>query len=178
MFEYRPYSKDTQLGRKSQKEPELPKLRVKKPRKKRAPKKNLNVEVFHNRKIPHWKQRGAVKTKTANRVLRYYGEQCAVCGNQEYALHHIVHKGYGIGGRGVWTNLVPLCETHHTGADGVHTHIEKDQYWKDKHLKLFGPHYFKDMWDLWMLGLIESPTEELYERFMEQEREKIDSQGD
>lgn len=168
---FHPYSKSKQLGG-SQKEKDTPKFKVQKPRKKKKQKVNKNIEMFHNRKIPHWKQRGAVKTKAANETLRFYGEFCAVCGNPNYALHHVMHKGFGIGGRGVWRNLVPLCELHHTGAEGVHTIPTFDQFWKDKHEKLFGPHYYKDCWDLWMDGLIENPTEELHEKFMLLEEER------
>ncbi|MEE3895345.1 HNH endonuclease [Priestia megaterium] len=149
----------------------------KNPKKNKKPKKNTNVTMYHNRKIPHWKQRGEVPRKQGNEALRHYGEYCAVCGNPEFQLHHIVHKGYGIGGRGRWRNLVPLCLFHHTGEKGVHTIAAFDQYWKDLHEKKFGPHYYKDQWDLWMEGLISSPTETLFERFMQSEEERLANIG-
>lgn len=169
------YSKEQQL-RGHQKEKDTPDFRSKRTYKKKSkPKVNKNIEMFHNRAIPYWKQRGRVTTKEANETLRHYGEQCYLCGNPNYALHHVMHKGYGIGGRGVWTNLIPLCELHHTGNLGPHKLSEVDQQLKELHEKQFGPHYFKDMYDLWMDGLIENPTEELYKRFMKKEREKCGS---
>ncbi len=169
--DFNPYPKSKQLAG-HQKDKDTPNFKLQKPRKKRKTKVNKNIEMFHNRKIPHWKKRGEVSRKTANETLRFYGEACAICGNPNYQLHHIMHKGYGIGGRGVWRNLVPLCELHHTGAEGVHTNKIFDQFWKDKHESLFGPHYFKDAWDLWMERHIENPTQELHEKFMKQEENR------
>lgn len=172
MFEkVRSYSKAEQL-KGHQKEKDTPKFKVQKPRKKRKPKENKNIEMFQNRKIPYWKQRGRVTTKEANKALSYYGECCYFCNSPHYALHHVVHKGFGIGGRGVWTNLIPLCQLHHTGKLGPHTILEVDEHLKQLHEKQFGPHFFKDMWDLWMDGLIENPTDELYEKFMKGELER------
>jgi 5-methylcytosine-specific restriction endonuclease McrA len=164
---FRPVPKPVKAEKKIQ-----PYMKKRPKKKKRKPKKNTNVEMFHNRRIPHWKKRGEVPRKEANEALRHYDEYCAVCGNPNYSLHHIVHKGYGIGGRGVWRNLVPLCITHHTGEKGVHTIAKYDQYWKDRHKELFGEYYYCDRWDLWMKGLIENPTEELYERFMKEQEAK------
>ncbi|MCK1982203.1 MULTISPECIES: hypothetical protein [Peribacillus] len=153
---------------------EKPRYKERRPKKK-PKKKNTNVLMFHNRRIPHWKQRGAVPKKEAIKALHFYGEHCAVCMSPEYQLHHVTHKGYGIGGRGVWRNLVPLCGYHHTGDGGPHKNIETvDKAWKEAHEKIFGSHYFKDAYDLWMEGLISSPTEDLLEAFMEGEgNEKI-----
>jgi 5-methylcytosine-specific restriction endonuclease McrA len=167
--EVRSYSKADQL-KGHQKQKDKPKYKEKRPKKK--PKVNKNIEMFRGRRIPHWKKRGEVPRKEANKTLRFYGEQCFYCGNPQYSLHHVMHKGFGIGGRGVWTNLIPLCEKHHTGDLGPHKNPSTvDKELKERHEKLFGPHYYKDRWDLWMEGLIENPTDELYQRFMERERE-------
>lgn len=169
-FKFSPYSKKEQT-RPSQKEKDKPDFKSKRQRKRR-PKTNTNVEMYKNRKIPHWKKRGEIKTKEAIKALHHYGEECAVCQNPNYQLHHVVHKGYGIGGRGRWRNIVPLCLNHHTGADGVHTIIANDEYWKEKHHQQFGPYFHCDPWDLWMKGVIENPTEELFEKRMLLEEEK------
>lgn len=163
---FSPYSKEYQL-RGHQKEKETPKFKPQRHKKKpKRPKVNKNIEYFHGRRIPHWKQRGAVKTKAANQSLRFWGEECYFCGNPEFHLHHIKHKGFSIGGRGVETNLIPLCMEHHTGNSGVHKNIELDQQLQEMAEELFSEHYYKDAYDLWMDRLISSPTEELREAFM------------
>ena len=169
---FSPYSKEYQL-RGHQKEKETPKFKPQRHKKKpKQPKVNKNIEYFHGRRIPHRKQRGAVTTKQANEALRHYGEYCYRCGSPEYHLHHVKHKGFGIGGRGVWRNLIPLCVHCHIGKGGVHDDAEFDEQLKQMHEEKFGPRYFQDAYDLWMDGLIESPTEELYERYMQQEEVK------
>lgn len=169
---FSPYSKEYQL-RGHQKEKDKPNFKQQRHKKKpKRPKVNKDIEYFHGRKIPHRKKRGAVTTKQANEALRRYGEYCYRCGSPNYQLHHVKHKGFGISGRGVWRNLIPLCMECHIGKGGVHDDAEFDQQLQRMHEAKYGPRYYQDMWDLWMDRLIESPTEELFERYMEKEEEK------
>ena len=67
------------------------------------------------------------------------------------------------GGRGKWRNLLPLCKEHHQAA---HTGRELNDHLKEHMTKLYGPHYYKDEWDLNDEGLIDEPTKSTYEAFM------------
>lgn len=176
-FGFHPYSKEKQLG-KHQRDKDMPNLIVKKP-KKRKPKKNLNVEMFHNRIIPHWKQRGKFSSQTRIEIIKIWGEHCYVCGNPNYQIHHVYEKGFGKGGRGVVTNGLPLCMTHHTDPKyGIHHDRDLYNRVREMFIERWGIHYYKDAYDLWMEGYIENPTDELYQRFMDKEREKIEQTRD
>jgi hypothetical protein len=173
---FHPYSKSQQLG-KSQKDKDLPKFKVKKPKKKK-PKVNKNIEMFHNRRIPHWKQRGKFSSNTRNDILREWGEHCWVCKNPNYQIHHVYEKGFGKGGRGVKTNGLPLCIKHHTDQNaGIHFDTELAERVEKMFIDKWGEHYYKDAYDLWMEGLIENPTDELYKKFMSGERERIEQEN-
>lgn len=129
--------------------------------------------MFHNRRIPHWKQRGKFSSNTENDIRRMWGEHCFICGNPYYSIHHVREKGFGKGGRGVRTNGLPLCVLHHTDQNtGVHHDRELYNRITEMFISKFGEHYYKDEYDLWMENRIENPTDELYEKFMEKELEK------
>ncbi len=172
-MEFRPYSKYQQL-RGHQKDKETPKFQKKRTYKKKAkPKVNKNIEMFHNRIIPHWKQRGKFSKQAVNDILRIWGEWCFVCGSPSYQIHHVYEKGFGKGGRGVKTNGLPLCQTHHTDQNhGIHHDRALYEKVREMFIQRFGEHYYKDMYDLWMEGHIENPTDELYEKFMVEEIER------
>ena len=171
-MEFSPYSKATQL-RGHQKEKDTPKFKPQRHKKKPKKKVNKNIEFFHNRRIPHWKERGEFSRKTKNDIFRIWGEYCFVCGSPNVSCHHVYEKGFGKGGRGVKTNGLPLCPLHHTDQNhGIHHDREFYNKVREMFIKKFGPRYYQDKYDLWMDGLIESPTDELYERYMEKEGEK------
>ena len=43
--------------------------------------------------------------------LKTWHHQCAICGNNNVALHHIVYRSHG--GKNVKENIIPLCPMHH-----------------------------------------------------------------
>lgn len=43
---------------------------------------------------------------------------CIVCNNIPVDIHH---AGTGMGGRRDHMKVLPLCQRHHTGIDGIHT---------------------------------------------------------
>ncbi|CAM3733072.1 hypothetical protein [Mesobacillus zeae] len=166
--EVRSYSKETQL-RGHQKDKDTPKFKKKRVYTKK-PKVNKNVEVFHNRRIPHWKERGEFSRKTKKEIQEIWGEWCFVCGNPDISHHHVYEKGYGKGGRGVITNGLPLCNLHHNDHTvGIHFNRKFYNAVREMFIQRFGPHYYKDKYDLWMEGHIENPTDELYKKFMMKE---------
>jgi hypothetical protein len=173
-IDFHPYPKSKQLG-KHQKEKDTPDFKAKRTyKKKRKPKENKNVQMYHDRIIPHWKQRGKFDTQTVNDILRIWGEWCYVCGSPNYSIHHVYEKGFGKGGRGVVTNGIPLCTVHHTESPtGVHHNRELYEEIRQLFIDAFGPYYYRDKYDLWMMGLITSPTDEQYAKFMRQELEKV-----
>ena len=164
---FSPYSKEYQL-RGHQKEKETPDFKPQRHKRKRKQKKNTNVQYFHNRRIPHWKERGEFSRQTKNEIKRIWGEYCFVCGSPNISIHHVYEKGYSKGGRGVKTNGLPLCMLHHTDQNhGIHHDRILYNKVRQMFIEKFGEYYYCDKYDLWMKGLIESPTDELYDRFME-----------
>ena len=175
--EFRPYPKSEQL-KGHQKDKDTPKFKKKRFPTKSKPKVNKNIEIFHNRRIPHWKERGEFSRKTKNEMARIWGEYCFVCGNPNYSFHHVYEKGFGKGGRGVKTNGLPLCILHHTDQNqGIHHDRKLYERVREMFIQRFGSHYYKDKYDLWMEGHIENPTDELYEKFMMKEIERCQKNG-
>jgi hypothetical protein len=147
MFEYRPVPKKPFKGKKKQ-------------------------ETFKGRTIPTKRERGKINKSDYQRVIDEHGFECWYCGTtQNLECHHIVFRSQG--GRGVWTNLRFLCSEHHrTGKESVHQNKKIMQKLQYEHMKMFGKYYFQDRFDLFKLGLIPTPTKEVYESFMEKERKK------
>jgi 5-methylcytosine-specific restriction endonuclease McrA len=133
-------------------------------RKRKAKKK---VEMYKGVKIPHRKKRGEISKKDYEKALLHYGGGCAETGQVNVEMHHIVFRSQG--GRGGWRNLVPLIKSMHTEC---HTNREYADYWRAEHEKKFGPHFYKDKFDLWKEGLIHNPTDDAFESFMEKEEER------
>ena len=173
---FSPYSKEFQL-RGHQKEKDTPNFKERKYNRRRRKPKEKGVTYHHNRKVPHWKQRGAIHKNERAEALRRYGEHCYICGRPHPEMHHIKEKGYGTGGRGKWRNLIPLCYEHHRGTYGVHGSKGNGLGERLEQLAIdqFGEWYWADEYDLWMAGHIENPTQELFEKFMEGEQN--DSMG-
>lgn len=134
--------------------------------KERRPKKTKKMQQYRGVKIPSRKVRGQVDATTAYAARRLWGDYCLECGSPYIELHHVMPKGMSQSGRGVKTNLVPLCAEHHRGKTGVHSDAKLMRKYKDKCKERFNEHYFRDKYDLWKMGLIERPTTELYEKFM------------
>ena len=165
---FHPYSKESQLQG-HQKPNDTPKFHERRyNRRRRKPKTDKAATYHHGRKVPHWKQRGAISKNERAEALRQWGENCVVCHKPYEELHHVKEKGFGVGGRGKWRNLVPLCVAHHRGTYGVHghkgTHLAKQ--FEDERRERFGHLFYADEYDLWMKGLIENPDPELFEKYM------------
>jgi hypothetical protein len=172
--DFKPYPKEYQLRGHKKKDKDMPKLKVKKP-KKTKPKVNKNIEMYHDRIIPHWKERGKFSRKTRNEILRIWGEWCYVCGSSNISIHHVREKGFGKGGRGVVTNGLPLCIKHHTDQNhGIHHDRKLYERVRQMFIDRWGEHYYKDMYDIWMEKHIENPTQELYDKFMRKEIERCE----
>lgn len=153
-----------------------PKIKEKRTYKKKKPKTNKNIEMFHDRIIPHWKKRGEFSNQTRIDILNTWGEYCFVCGDPNYSIHHVYEKGFGKGGRGVKTNGIPLCRVHHTDSpSGIHHDREFYERITEMFISRWGEHFYKDKYDLWMDNLIENPTDELYEKFMERVHERAEN---
>lgn len=68
-------------------------------------------------------------------------EHCLICGNPEVAVHHVF---FGTANRIMsdqYALIVPLCERHHTGAEGVHRFREKDLKLKQMGQEAYEAHY-------------------------------------
>ena len=66
-------------------------------------------------------------------ALKTYNHTCAMGGNRNVELHHIVYRSHG--GKNVKENLIPLCKKHHMQ---VHTN---EQYYVEYLLDLNRAHY-------------------------------------
>lgn len=124
-------------------------------------------------KIPSKKVRGTYTEAEYQKAINVYGIHCLDprCGRFAQEMHHAYFRSGG--GRGTWRNAVPLCTEHHIMC---HKEREYADYWRDYLEKLYGEHYYKDMYDLWMEGLIEEPSKSEFEAFMESEQLKLKKQ--
>jgi 5-methylcytosine-specific restriction endonuclease McrA len=157
MFEYRPYSKEMQLkGHQKEKK----QYKAKKPKKKKKP------YVYKGRTIPKKKERTKISKTNYNRMIEEFGDCCMICGKTPVDAHHIVFRSqYGSGN---WRNLAPLCKEHHTMA---HKDRNFAEYLREERRERFGKWFWADKYTLFKEGLIPTPTDEMFERFM-QEQEK------
>jgi hypothetical protein len=62
-----------------------------------------------------------------------------------------------------------LCSEHHRGKTGVHENKMLMEGLQVLHESLYGPYFYCDRYDLFKLGLIPTPTNEAYEKFMKGE---------
>jgi 5-methylcytosine-specific restriction endonuclease McrA len=164
MMEFHPYSKADQLAGHLKKE--KAKYKQKKPRhKKKKP------EIYKGRVIPKAKVRGEISKKEYNRAVEEFGAYCNTCGNPYIEMHHIKFRSQG--GRGRYRNLIPLCKKHHMLA---HKDREFSERLRSQREKRFGEWYWADRFDLFKAGLIPTPTEECFERFMQEKERMIQSE--
>lgn len=165
MFEYRPYSKEDQL-KGHQKPKDRPKPKEKRPKKKKNP------QLYRGRIIPKKKERTAISIKDYKKMIEVFGDYCQECGHVPIAAHHLVFRSsMGTGG---WRNLAPLCEKCHSRA-------HKDRDFADRlrstRRQMYGAHFGKDKYALFMEGLIDNTTDAAYERFFKKEAERLDSKN-
>lgn len=144
------------------------KYKPKKPKKKK--KTPIKKEMYKGRVIPHRKKRSSISEKEYDKALEHYNFACAETGSNLIEMHHIKFRSQS--GRGTWRNLVPLYPTFHKRC---HNDREYADRWRKIHEEKFGPYYWCDKWDLWKLGLIQNPTDELFEAFMEEEEKRAKS---
>lgn len=133
----------------------------KKPNRSKSKGKKKGISYHKGVKIPHRKQRGKIKRSEYNEALRVWGEQCTECGDPRIEMHHVVFRSQS--GRGNFRNLRPLCKIHHSLA---HTSRDFTEELKDQHHRKYGKYFPCDKYDIWKEGLIENPTDELFEKFM------------
>ena len=79
--------------------------------------------------------------KKLNSIITDDMEHCLICGNPEVAVHHVF---FGTANRIMsdqYALIVPLCERHHTGAEGVHRFREKDLKLKQMGQEAYEAHY-------------------------------------
>lgn len=164
--EVRSYSKDEQL-KWHQKEKDKPKFKERRyNRKRKQTKKALNEF-----KPPSRYKRSQFSMKDKQKIDEIYGHSCLVCGTIYIEYHHCKFAS-GLG-RGTWRNGIPLCGDHHRlSDDSPHINREVAEKYRQHKLKLFGPYYYMDAWDLYMKGLIPNTTEEAFESFMKKEEER------
>lgn len=156
--EFNPVPKPTKQRREKPK----PKIREKRPKKRKA-----KLEVFKGRTIPMQKVRGQISKKEYERTIEAFGSTCAICGNPLIELHHIKFRSQG--GRGKWRNLIPLCKEHHMKA---HSDRQFAEWLRAEREKRFGEWYWADKYDLFKAGLIPNTTDEMFERYMQEEEER------
>lgn len=113
------------------------------------------------RKRPKQKDRTKIKAKDYNKAIEIWGDTCW-CGNPRVEMHHVTFRSAG--GKGVWTNLHPLCSQHHKLA---HTDNDYRRHLEVQHKRRFGINYWMDEHDLYDKGLIEEPTREHLEKYFE-----------
>jgi HNH endonuclease len=117
-------------------------------------------------KRPSKTERATFTTEEKQKVISVYGTACFLCESAHYEeIHHVKFKSKK--GRGTFRNGVPVCKVCH---DLIHEDTPQSQrlahYIRLTVKSLYGEYYYMDVWDLYKLKLISSPTEELFERFM------------
>lgn len=153
------YWKEDQL-KGHQKPKDTPKFKQRKYNRRRKTSKPKG-EQYNGVKIPHRKVRGRVLKKFYIKAIEYWGERCTECGNPHIEMHHVYYKSQG--GRGYYTNLHPLCKTHH---DLAHSSSEFREKLREQHKEAFGEYYYYDRFDAWKQGFISSPEQDKFEEWM------------
>jgi hypothetical protein len=179
MSDFRPYSKEMQIGKKKEKVKKVKQYKpiqsrkpIKKKRETPRKKDKTRTHIASGEKKPSLYQRGYF----GDDYDKMYEEHGQVCGERIVSsyldgvppcsggleAHHVKFKSGQ--GRGTWRNGRPLCNAHHRFAHANFWYAEK---WRVIHEEKYGEHYFKDEWDLYKEGLITEPTKEAFESYME-----------
>ena len=133
-----------------------------KPVTKKPNRKKKKTEVYKGVAIPPRKKRAQIDKKNYEQAIKEYGAYCQQCGSPYIEMHHRMFRSQS--GRKGWRNLIPLCHEHHRLC---HSHYDYAEKWREDARRKFGPYFFTDKYDLWKEGLIQRPTDELFEQFME-----------
>lgn len=115
----------------------------------------------HARRKPKRKERGAINKKQYQLALDWFGDTCNICGSVPIEMHHIVFRSNL--GRGGFRNLMPLCNYHHRLAHQDRSFADE---LRDMRYEAFGKLYYTDAYDLHDIGLIDEPTEQAFENYM------------
>ena len=161
LFEYNPVPKPTFEKKKKETPPPWKKAKQKE---KRPSKSKLPISAERmGDKPPSRSARNEFSAAARKRIQKEFGAICndPRCGRPAIDMHHVVYRSQS--GRGVWRNGIPLCDIHH---DRAHKEKAYRLMLIELRIVLFGPHFFKDKWDLWYEGLIADPTNEALEKFM------------
>jgi 5-methylcytosine-specific restriction endonuclease McrA len=159
MNDFKPYSKEQQIGKQRDK--------TKPQAKPRTPKKKKNPHLYRGRIIPSRKERTSISPADYNKMVERYGNYCLTCGHTPIAAHHLIFRSHI--GTGNWRNLAPLCIVCH---GRVHKEFSFAEELRDTRRTELGPHFGKDKFSLFKENLIPNTTDEAYERFMKMEEEK------
>ena len=116
----------------------------------------------YKRRKPRKRERGQINKKQYQLALDWFGDTCTICDSKPIEMHHVTPRARA--GRGGYRNLMPLCKTHHLKA---HSDANFGDSLRDERAEAFGKLYYTDRFDLHELGLIEEPTEEHYENYMQ-----------
>lgn len=167
LFEYRPVPKPSFEKKKKDKPPPWKKAKDKEKRPAK-PKQPINADRQGD-KPPARSVRNEFSTAAREKIKKVFGLSCndPHCGRPAVDMHHVVYRSQS--GRGVWRNGIPLCDLHH---DKVHENKEYREMLTELRIIQYGPHFYKDKWDLWYEGLIDNPTNQALEKFMEDQGER------
>lgn len=69
------------------------------------------------------------------------GETCLICGSPYVQHHHIFHGTSRRAFAEKYGYVIPLCQNHHTGRDGIHFNREMDEYFMKQAQKDYEQHY-------------------------------------
>ncbi|AKQ08629.1 putative HNH endonuclease [Bacillus phage PBC5] len=120
-------------------------------------------------KTPSARKRNSFTDVEYQKAIEKHGQTCFItgCGRTMEEMHHVKYRSQS--GRGKHRNAAPLCKGHH---EQVHNEKEFCELLRETFTLLYGEHYYKDEYDLWFASLIDEPTKEAYEIFMEGEEER------
>lgn len=127
--------------------------------------KKKKVETIKGMKVPPRKKRSAISKKDYEDTIQHHGSLCFVCQYNEVQIHHCKFRSQG--GKGRYRNLLPLCDKHHRKA---HRSYEFAEYLRHTMKLRYGEYYWCDKYDLYKMGLISSPEDDKFERFMQERR--------
>ena len=115
----------------------------------------------HKRRKPKRRDRGKISKYEYQRALDWFGDTCTICNSAPIEMHHVVFRSAS--GRGGYRNLMPLCKVHHEKA---HQDRNFADSLRDERAEAFGKLYYTDEHDLYDAGLIDEPTEEKFENYL------------
>lgn len=110
------------------------------------------AQQIGKRSKPKQSKRSQIDKKDYRKMTEIWGENCLYCGSPNIEAHHVKYRSNG--GRGRFTNLLPLCQKHHSDA---HKHYSIRISLENKLEQTFGADYWKDEYDLEREGKISNP---------------------